>query len=71
MGINRRTREVHESLCIRAVTKENLIITHYILSVWCLHLLDRLGNYVIILEEIAQILMITNNIMILMWYQTN
>ena len=32
--------------------------------VWWLHILDVLGHYVILLGEIVQILMITNNVMI-------
>ena len=65
MGRHRLTREGNYSLCIRALPKENLILTHYMLSAWWLYLLDRLGHYVIHPGAIAQIIMISNNIMTL------
>ena len=65
MGRHRHTREGHESLCIRAFPKENIILTPYIIIAWYLHLLDGLGHYVILPGAIMQILMMTNNIMTL------
>ena len=59
---HRITREGHESICIRDSPKENLILMHYMLSVWCLHLLDGLRHYVIRPGAISYILMMTNNI---------
>ena len=63
MGGHKHTRERDDSLCLRASPKENLILTHYILSAWQLHLLDVLGHYAIHLDTIAKILVTTNNIM--------
>ena len=60
---NRRTREGNGCLCIRAFPKDNIILTHYMLREWWLHLLDRLGHYVICPGAIAQIIMMTNSIM--------
>ena len=37
----------------------------YIISVWLLHLLDRLLHYVIVPGEIEEVLVISNNIMTL------
>ena len=65
MGRHRRTREGHDSLCIRAFPKENLILTHDMIIAWCLHLLYGLGHYVMHPGAVAQILMMTNNIMTL------
>ena len=62
---HRRTRERHESICIRAFPKENLILTHYMLSTWWLHLLNGLGQYVIFPGSISHILMMTNNVIAL------
>ena len=47
MGRHRRMREGHDYPFIRSFPKENLILTHYMLSAWWLHLLDGLGLYVI------------------------
>ena len=58
----RRIREGDDSLCLKASPKENIILTHYIISAWWLHLMDGLGYYVIHLGEVAQILVINNNI---------
>ena len=44
MARHGRTSEGHESICIRAFPKENLILTHYMFSAWWLNLLDRLGH---------------------------
>ena len=44
MGRHRRRREGHDSLQIRAFSNDNIIPTHYMLSAWWLHLLDRLVN---------------------------
>ena len=65
MGRNIRTREVHDSLCIRSSPKENLSLTHYMLSAWWLHILDRIGHYVIRPGAIVKILIMTNNTMTL------
>ena len=67
MGRHRRTREENESLCIRTFPKENIILKHYMIRTWWLHLPDELGHHVIRLGEIEQIIMMTNNIMTL-WY---
>ena len=40
MGRHRSVREVHGSIYSRAVPKDNLIVTHYMISAWWLHLLD-------------------------------
>ena len=62
-GRHGRKREGHDSLCIRDLPKENLILMQYIhIALW-LHLLDELVHYVIHPGAIAQILMITNNVM--------
>ena len=61
MGRHRRTGEGHDSLCIRAFPKENLVLTQYMISTWWLHLLDRLVHYTIRPGEIAQILIMNNN----------
>ena len=53
MGRNRRKKEGHYSLCLRDFPKENLILTHYMLSAWWFHLLDGLGNNVIHPREVA------------------
>ena len=47
MGIHRRTREVHESICISSFYNYNIIIMHCMLGSWWLHLLDVLGNYIV------------------------
>ena len=62
MGGQRRTREVHEYLFLRASPKENIILTYYTISAWWLHLLDGLEHYVIYPGEVSQILVMTNNI---------
>ena len=41
---NRNKREGYDSLCLRAFPKDNLILTHYMLRAWCLHLLDGMGH---------------------------
>ena len=42
MGVQRRTRGGNGSLCLSFFPKDNLIIAHYIISTWWLHLLDGL-----------------------------
>ena len=49
---HRLMREGHDSLCIRYSPKENLILTHYMLSAWWLHILDELVQYAIRPETI-------------------
>ena len=63
MGGHICTRKVHDSLCLRSFPKENIILTNYMLSAWWLHLLDRLGHYIIHPGEVAHIMVIKNNIM--------
>ena len=63
MDGHKLTREGDGSLCLRAFPKYNLILTHYMISAWWLHPLDRLVQYVIILGAIEQVLLTTNNIM--------
>ena len=62
MGRHRRTSEVDDYLYLRVLLKENLIPTHYILCTWWLHFMDRLRQYVIHPGAVAQILVMTNNI---------
>ena len=62
MGIQRRTREGYESLCLRAFPKENIILKHYMIIAWWLYLLDILGHYIILVGSAAQIMVMTNNI---------
>ena len=62
MGEHRHTRKGDESLCIRAFTKEILILIDYMLSACWLQLMGVLGPYVIRLEGVEQVLIITNNI---------
>ena len=47
VGGNMRMREVHDSLCLRAFPKDNIILTHYMLSAWWLHITDGLLHYII------------------------
>ena len=62
IGGHRRTRERYESLLLRSFPTENLILTHYMLSAWWLHIMNGLGNYVIRPGEIEQVLVMNNNI---------
>ena len=43
----RFTMKGDESLCLRAFPKENLILAHYILSAWWLHLMEIMVHYVV------------------------
>ena len=61
MGRHRRMREGNDYLWLRGFPIENITLTHYTLSTWWLHLLDGLGNYVIRLGAIEQVLVMTNN----------
>ena len=45
MGVHICKIEGYDSLCLRAFPKENLIIMHYMLIAWWLHLLEGLGHY--------------------------
>ena len=63
MGVCRRTSEGDYSLCLRDFPNYNSILTHYLISAWLLHLLDILGNYVILPGAVEKVLVITNNIM--------
>ena len=65
MGGHRRTREGDDSIFLRALPKENIILAHYMLSAWWLHLLDGLGPYGIRQGEVSKIMVMTNNIMTL------
>ena len=40
MGGYRCTREGYEYLCLRVFSKENLILVHFMLTVWWMYLLD-------------------------------
>ena len=62
MGGCRRTRERDDSQHIRAFPEKNLILTHYMLSVWWFHLLFTLGNYVIQPGVIELVLVMTKSI---------
>ena len=65
MDGNRRTRERDDYLFLRDFSKDNLILVHYIISEWWLHLLEGLLHYVIHPGAIEQVLVITNNIITL------
>ena len=65
MGLHRRKNGVDGSICLRAFPKENPTHTHYMLSLWWLHLLYGLVNYVILPGAIGQVLLMTNNTMTL------
>ena len=71
MGGHRHTRDGYESLCLRDLPKDNLILTLYMLSAWWLHLLDGLGHYVIPLGEFSKILVMDNNITTLGYTDAN
>ena len=58
----RRTKRVYDSQHLRAFPEKNLIIMHYMISVWWFHLLDRLVHYLIRPGFIEQVLVITNSI---------
>ena len=60
--VHRHTKEVDDSYSSGPFVTENLILTHYMLSKWWLHILYRLGHYVIHPLVVAQILVMTNNI---------
>ena len=45
-------KEGDDSLCLRDFPKDKLILTHYMLRAWWIHLLDGLENCVIHLEEV-------------------
>ena len=61
----RHMKEVDDSLCIIYFLVKNLILTHYMFSVWWLHLLYGLGDYVIHPGAIEQVMVMTNNIITL------
>ena len=46
----------------QVTTQEKLILTHYMLSMWWMHLLDGLGHYIIHPGSIEKVLVMTNNI---------
>ena len=58
---HRCTRQVHESLFTMSFPNDNLILVHYMLNAWWLHILYRLRHYVIRQGEISHILVIINN----------
>ena len=68
---HRQKREVHDSLFVRAFPKHNIILTHYMLITWWLHLMYGLGHYAIHTGAIAQILLMNNNTMILVCTYAN
>ena len=55
MNRHRCAREEHDSICIRSFPKYNIILMHYMMSAWCLHILDVLGHYIIRPGSFAQI----------------
>ena len=65
MGVHRSTIKGYKSLCLRAVLKESLTLMNYMLRAWWLRLICGLEKYVIRPGAVAQILVITNNIMTL------
>ena len=65
------TREGHASIFIRDLPKDNIVLTHYMLSKFWLHLLDIIGHYVIQLGAIEHILMMANNFMTLCYTYSN
>ena len=71
MGRHRCTRQVHNSLCLRAFPKDNLILKHYMFSAWWLHNPGVLIHYVIHLELVAQKLVINNSIVTLGYIYSN
>ena len=62
MGGKILTREVYESLCLWALPKDNLFLMNYILSTWCLHLLDGLGHYITHSGAIEKVMVMTKSI---------
>ena len=64
-GEHRLRREGYYSLFLMAFPKDNLIIAHYMLIAWWLHLLDGLRYCVIHPGAIEQVLVIANNIITL------
>ena len=56
MGGCRCTREVDDSLQLRDFPKENPILTHYMLSLWWLHLMIILGHYIIQPRSLEKVL---------------
>ena len=65
MGGFRCTSEGDDSLCLKALSKKNLILTHYMLSAWWLQIMYVLGHNFIHLEVMKQVLVMNNNIMAL------
>ena len=47
MGRCRRKRWIYSHPCLEASPKENLTLTHYMLTAWWLKRLDGLGHYII------------------------
>ena len=69
MGGLIRTREGNESQHLRAFPNQNLVPRHYMLSVRWLQILEGLGHSGTLPKAIEQVLVMTNNIMTLVWTQ--
>ena len=65
MDKGRIMTEGNGSQQLTSFPKENLILMHYMLSAWWLHLMYGLGHYVIHPGAIEQVLVMTKNIMTL------
>ena len=63
MSGHRRMREGHEFLYLRDYPKENIVLSHYMISAWWLHLMYGLEQCVIHPGTVAQIMVTTKNIM--------
>ena len=46
-----------------AFSRENIILADYMLSTWWLRLMELIGHYIIFPSIVAQIIVMTNNIM--------
>ena len=62
MGRRRCARYGDDPQHLRALPEKNLILVHYMLNTWWLHLLEVLGRYAIRPGAIEQVLVMTNNI---------
>ena len=62
MGRCRRKRWIYSHPCLEASPKENLILTHYMLTAWWIKCLDGLGNYIIFPGSMEQLLVMTTNL---------
>ena len=67
MGGCRRIREVDYSLRLGYFPNKIIILTYYMLNTWWLHIMDVLVHCIIRLGLIEQFLVMTNNIMTLVY----